>query len=124
MIEVAEVVDINLIAVLVAAVAMFVIGAVWYSPALFAKQWQSLVGLKEKDLRKGMATAFIASFLCYLVISYTLAYLFGLLGVESMVEGLTIAGVVVFGIATPLTLTNAVYQQSRKKLWAIDTGYA
>lgn len=38
------------IAVLVATVAAFVLGGLWYSPALFAKPWQQDTGLSDEQL--------------------------------------------------------------------------
>ena len=38
------------IAVLVATVAAFVLGGLWYSPMLFAKSWQQDTGLSDEQL--------------------------------------------------------------------------
>jgi hypothetical protein len=38
------------IAVLVATVASFVLGGLWYSPALFARPWQQDTGLSDEQL--------------------------------------------------------------------------
>lgn len=38
------------IAVLVATVVSFVLGGLWYSPALFAKAWQQDTGLSDEQL--------------------------------------------------------------------------
>ena len=42
--------DINWIAVLVAAVSAFMIGGIWYGP-LFGKKWMELVGKTEEDIK-------------------------------------------------------------------------
>src|SRR5688572_13641158 len=124
MVEVVEAVDINLVAVLVAAVAFFAVGAVWYSKALFAKQWQAAAKLKDSDLKgESAAPAYIGSFLSYLVSIYALAYVFSLLGVNNAVEGMVVASIVSISVHTPLTLANALYHQTRRLLWAINTGY-
>ncbi|MDX1502038.1 MAG: DUF1761 domain-containing protein [Thermoanaerobaculia bacterium] len=47
--------DINWWAVLSAAVANFVIGGIWYSPALFGKIWMRANGFTEADLKGGSA---------------------------------------------------------------------
>jgi hypothetical protein len=39
--------------VLAATVAAFVIGGLWYSPALFGKAWMRANGFSEQDLGKG-----------------------------------------------------------------------
>lgn len=64
--------DINWLAVIVAAVAAFLVGAVWYSPLLFAKAWQREVGISDAGLAKGgmgqtMGTAFVLTFVSTLV---------------------------------------------------------
>lgn len=64
--------DINWLAVVVAAVAAFLVGAVWYSPLLFSKAWQREVGLSDTDLAKGnmgqtMGAAFALTFVSTLV---------------------------------------------------------
>ncbi len=70
--------DINYLAVLVAALAMFVIGAAWYTPLLFAKAWMKELGLKKEDFAKqNMLKTFGGSFLLMLVMSFNLAAFFG-----------------------------------------------
>src|SRR5256886_10274571 len=69
--------NVNILAVLVAALATFVLGAVWYSPVLFAKQWMQAHGYTPEQLeamkRRGVARAYAVSALCYLVMAYALA---------------------------------------------------
>jgi hypothetical protein len=48
-------VHINYLAVLTAAVSTFVIGGLWYSPALFRRSWMAANGFAEADLAKGGA---------------------------------------------------------------------
>jgi len=45
--------EINWIAVLVATLASFALGAIWYSPALFGKAWQREAGLTDEQLARG-----------------------------------------------------------------------
>ena len=46
-------------AVLVAALAGYALGALWYSPLLFGKTWMKLEGFKEEDLQTGWIKAMI-----------------------------------------------------------------
>jgi len=64
--------DINWLAVIVAAIASFLVGAVWYSPLLFAKAWQREIGITDTDLAKGnfgriLGSAFVLTLLSTLV---------------------------------------------------------
>ena len=56
--------NVNIVAVLIAALLTFVLGAFWYSPILFARQWMQAQGYtpekiaerrKEFDLIKDVA---------------------------------------------------------------------
>ena len=43
--------EVNWIAIVVAAVASFLLGGLWYSPALFGKAWQREVGLSDEQMK-------------------------------------------------------------------------
>ena len=56
--------EINWIAVVVAAVACFLLGGLWYSPVLFGKAWSAASGVteaqaKSASMAKTMGTAFV-----------------------------------------------------------------
>src|SRR2546429_8836475 len=84
--------NVNILAVLVAALATFVLGAVWYSPVLFAKQWMQAHGYTPEQLeamkRRGVARADAVSALCYLVMADALALLASYTQATSFVQGL------------------------------------
>ncbi|MCP3980304.1 MAG: DUF1761 domain-containing protein [bacterium] len=65
---------INVWAVLVAALANFLIGGVWYSPAFLGGVWMKANGFTEDDLKKGSpAVIFGAAFVLCLIMSGNLA---------------------------------------------------
>jgi len=65
---------VNWMAVLVAAVANFVIGGLWFSPAMFGKLWMKANGFTEESLKgRNMGLIFGMSFLCCLIMSINLA---------------------------------------------------
>ena len=71
------IVEVNLLAVLVAAVASMVIGFLWYSQFLFGKQWMALSGLDEKKMKgmkMGANKAYLFSFIGALVMADVLAH--------------------------------------------------
>ena len=112
----------NVLAVVVAAVSTFVIGGLWYSPVLFAKPWMRANGLTDADLRRGsQATIFALSFVFALISAVNLAML---LGTPDMTAGMgafygTLAGVwVALGIATV-----ALFERRSWLYSAINGGY-
>lgn len=69
---------INYLAVIVAALSDFVVGALWYSPLLFAKPWMKANGFTPEDLKKGNpAVTYTVVLVLSLVISYILALFLG-----------------------------------------------
>jgi hypothetical protein len=68
--------QINLFAVLAAALSTFAIGGLWYSPVLFYKPWLRANGFSEADVQKGSAALIFAlAFVFSLVMSANLAAL-------------------------------------------------
>jgi hypothetical protein len=66
---------INWLAVLAAAISMFVIGGLWYSPMLFGKQWQAAAGLTDEQVKSGnRALIFGLAFVFSLLMAANLAF--------------------------------------------------
>ena len=66
--------QLNMLAILAAALANFLIGGVWYSPALFQGPWMRANGFSEDDLKKGSpAIIFGVSFVFCLIMAANLA---------------------------------------------------
>ena len=64
---------VNWLAVVVAAISTFVLGGLWYSPALFGPAWMKANGLTQAELSKGAAKIFGLSFLFSLLMAGNLA---------------------------------------------------
>ena len=66
--------DVNMFAVLVAAVSTFILGGLWYSPLLFGRAWQKEVGLSDEQMRTANAPkTFGFSFLFSVLMAANLA---------------------------------------------------
>jgi membrane-associated HD superfamily phosphohydrolase len=65
---------VNWLAVVAAALSTFVLGGLWYSPALFGRAWMAEANLSQEQLRNGkMAKIFVSSFVFSLLMSANLA---------------------------------------------------
>lgn len=65
---------VNIPAVIVAAIAPFVLGGLWYSPMLFGKAWMKENDFTDEDLQQGSPVRIFGfSFLFFLVMSVNLA---------------------------------------------------
>jgi hypothetical protein len=66
---------VNWLAVIVAAVAMFGLGAVWYSPALFVKQWAKAAGVnRDGSPGPGFVWIMVGAFVLTLIMAANLAF--------------------------------------------------
>ena len=68
--------DIDWLAVIVAAIASFLVGAVWYSPLLFAKAWQREVGLSDAALAQGSVVRTMGGAFALTLVSTVVFHLF------------------------------------------------
>src|SRR2546422_3295951 len=95
--------NVNVLAVIVAAVATFILGAVWNSPVLFAKQWMQAHGYTPEKLeemkRRGVTRAYAVSVLCYLVMAYVLALLASYTQAGGFAQGLWLGFPLLLGFA-------------------------
>lgn len=83
---------VNYIAIIVAALAQFVLGFLWYSPVLFGNKWMKLNGFKKSSFSKSdMNQGMVISLITALVMAYVLAQLMLSIGVA------TVGGALIFG---------------------------
>src|SRR3989442_6106707 len=113
--------NVNLLAVLVAAVLTIVLGAVWYSPVLFAKQWMHAHGYTpekvEEMKRRGGVRAYAGSFLCYLVVAYVVGLLVSYTQATGVVQGVWVGVLAWLGVAAALGLTPDMVSGKPISVW-------
>lgn len=112
---------------IVAAVCTSILGMVWYSKALFGKQWMRHSGIADEEINSGAAGGgiftYIASFLFDVVTAIVLAFLFYHIGVVSLREGVMIASLVWLAFALPVAVEGYFWQKKPLGLVCITTGY-
>ena len=70
--------EVNWIAIVVAAVGSFLLGGLWYSPALFGKAWQREVGLTDEQIKSSnKAKIFGLTFVLCLLAAWMFATFLG-----------------------------------------------
>jgi hypothetical protein len=116
-------VTINYLAVVVAAVYSMALGFIWYSNALFGKEWAKMVGLSEADQKKGATMAIAFSALGALVLAYVMATFLDFATAETVSEALQVGFWVWLGFVVTTMGMNHMFEQRRKKLLAMNIGY-
>jgi len=121
--------NLNLLAVLVAAVSTMIVGFLWYSPILFAKPWMREMGYdpddkaKVQEMQKSAGLAYSGSFLASLVSAFILALFLHWLHVQNLQLGLMVAFHVWLGFVATVQLTGVLFMKQSMTLFAINTGY-
>ena len=113
--------ELNWLAILVAAIAAFVLGGVWYSPRLFGNAWMQDVGLTEESAAESnMALIFGGAFVLILIAAI---FLGATIGDSNWLGGLH-TGLVV-GVAWVATAYGVTYLFERRplRLFLVNAGY-
>lgn len=116
--------SLNNLAILVSAVILWVLGAIWYSPPLFAKPWTELAGVKrEAGKRDGLLLAMTGSFFGDLVLSFILATIIMWSNASGFKLGGVVGVLVWFGFYAAPNLPQGLYEKKPFKLFAINGFY-
>ena len=119
--------DLNWLAVLVAALAYFAIGALWYAPPLFGKAWMAAGGMATSEAGSRPSPAIYLTPLAGSVLSsVALAMLAAATGTDTLQRGIVLGLVVAIGFAVSITFVTAQFESEKPKpmVWgAITAGY-
>lgn len=117
-----EFAGINYVAVLVAGVAGFAVGSVWYG--VLGQAWMKALG-KTKDDLKPTPGPFIAALVCQIIMAYILAGVIGHLGADnvSIANGVISALFCWGGFVITTMIVNHSFQGASRMLTLIDGGH-
>jgi hypothetical protein len=111
--------EVNFLAVLLAAVSAFLLGGLWYSPALFGPAW---LAESKADKQKGHpAKVYGFSFVLAFAAAWVFAWLAG--PEPGPGRGVTVGVAAGAGIALTSFGINHLFAQRSFRLWLIDGGY-
>ena len=117
---------INVWAVLVATLAFWALGALWYSPVLFGKRWQKEVGFNEGEIKHmNMVKVFGTSFVLMLFMVWALNFVINSHKPEdvSLLRGLHYGAFTGLFFCMLTMGINYLYQRRSVLLWLIDGFY-
>lgn len=126
-----EQININFTAIMIAVVANFILGFLWYTP-LFGKVWGREMGFdmsrkpKMSEMAKGMVFMIIGNFLFAWVFAHNMAAWSFVPGSQTMspFSNATMAAVFTWlGFYFPVDLGSTAWEQKSWTLFFINTGY-
>lgn len=114
--------EIHYLAVVVATLAGFFLGMLWYAKPVFGNAWMKELGLKKEDTTSSLVPL-IVTFIVTLILAFSLEVLIIGLDITS-VQGAAFLGLFVgiFLLATNM-LSDYLYNGWSKKLFLIQSGY-
>jgi hypothetical protein len=113
----------NLLAILCAGAAYWVLGYVWYS-LLFGKIYMTeQVRHRGEHAGGGMGTRLVATFVCNLIAAAALAYLFKRAAMADVTHALRLAAATGIGWAGTALTCVYIWDSKPTKVWMIDVGY-
>ena len=118
---------INYMSVVASAVAYWMLGALWYSPLLFARPFIALRGWTPQELAAMQATSHAgeisAAFLTSLVLAYVLAHFVKFTGAETVKSGMLTGLWLFIGFVLTTNLETVLFEQRPLGLYLISNGY-
>lgn len=115
----------NYWAVLVAAAAYWILGALWYSPPLFAKAWMKGIGKSEEQVRADFSPLkYLWSFITAFVASYGLARLMLWTGAGSIGDGFQVGLLVGVSIVFVTVAMHDIMENRPKSLTLVNGLYS
>lgn len=119
-------VEVNYLAVLLAALSNFVVGMIWYAKPVFGAKWMKMVGMTDEKAQKGMAKAMGTALVGSLLAAYVLAHVTfmsnALLGGSFLSSALTTALWLGVGLQATVIFIHDGFEQRPTKLSVMNAG--
>ena len=113
----------NWVVVIGAAVASMVLGFLWYSPILFGREWQELMGFKKGEKRGGMMKGYAIMAIASVVSSFVLKQFIDLFYIVNFFDAIQLAFWIWLGFQATVIINQVIFGGKSWKLFVIDSGY-
>jgi hypothetical protein len=118
-------VHVNYLAVIVAAIAVFVLGWLWYSPLLFYKPWMRAKGIDPAAAMAGAkmpAGKLVIELVRCLVLAYVIAHFIALIGITSWMIAAHFGLLLWIGFPVIILTGSVLWENVPVKVAAIHAG--
>ncbi|MCZ6530397.1 MAG: DUF1761 domain-containing protein [Chloroflexi bacterium] len=113
---------INILAVVVSAIAAILVGFIWFSPPLFEKAWLEDIGRTREQIEGDSPLKYLVAFIGSLLMAYIVARLLDLVGGPSLEMGILLAVVVWVAFVAATSAANFAFAGRPVRLWLIENG--
>ncbi|MDE2041037.1 MAG: DUF1761 domain-containing protein [Patescibacteria group bacterium] len=116
---------INLWPILIASAVAFAIGAIWYSPILFGREWQELTKTSDAEIAaaraSGMWKRYITQFIATIVAFCVLAFLAAAANLTTFTDGAFLGFLVWLGFSATEATSGLLWEKKPFKLVLIQS---
>ncbi|WP_157555311.1 DUF1761 domain-containing protein [Nocardia crassostreae] len=105
--------DLNWFAVIVATLAYFMLGAVWYAEFAFGKAWQKAMGWDGNSPEGGGATMYLAPLVTCFVATLATAMIAECTGTDTFGEAIVLAVVVGLGLCAAVLIVTGYFDATK-----------
>lgn len=113
----------NLLGILIATFATAVINSIWYSKAVFGKDWQKLTGLKDKEIKSRENKVILITLLVAFITSIVVQRFIVIANPQNYFEAIKLATWLWLGFAVTHTVGGGVLEKRPAKLIIINAIY-
>lgn len=115
--------DLNWLAVVMAALAYFVLGALWYTDALMGRQYRAALGIDADSQGTPEVGPLVVNFVGWLVAALALGLIAVAIGADGFVDGLVLGLVVGVGAVLTQMLVTGGYEGRGNALLKVNAPY-
>jgi len=119
--------ELNYLAVVAGIIINMALGALWYSPILFANPWMAATGITKEYIdehkdqaMKGYAVSIVAT----IVLVMGLAIMVQVSDAKDLAEGLAVGAIAGVGFIATTQAANYAFENRPLKLYLINIGYS
>ncbi len=110
--------QLNWLAIIVGALVYFALGALWYSPMLFARPWQRSIGWDEsREPPQASAMTYVLPLIAYIVMAVAVGMLAAATGTDELGEGIVLGLVLGIGLSLAHTFVDAAFSPDKPQPW-------
>ncbi|HVU48615.1 MAG TPA: DUF1761 domain-containing protein [Terracidiphilus sp.] len=113
---------VSLLAVLIATVIQWLLGALWYG-YVFKARWAALVGIGEGEKSTSAWFGMVTSFIANLILSFVLGHIVNWANGHSFPDGVWLGALCWLGFMAPPLFTQHIFEKRPVKLFAINAAY-
>lgn len=114
--------NINVAAVVSAAIASMILGSIWYARGALGNAWMKAAGLSDKDVKNSnMTRVMTLAFIKTLITAFVLALV--MFEVDGIVDGATTGAVIGAGLVAAQMGVLYLFEQRPKNLWLINGSF-